>query len=332
MKFESYRNEIDVALPLLREAVSIARQVREEMKGNSIQKQDDSPVTVADFAIQAWICRGLRNAFPSDAVVAEESSAALLAPGGRSTLERIKKFFDEREAGISAEKICEWIDFGTAAPSRRFWVLDPVDGTKGFLRGGQYVVALGLIENGRVQIGFLGCPRLNVEGRESENGEGALVLAVRGKGAWIGPLDGKLPFRQLKVSSRAVMSEAVILRSVEAGHTNVGVMEQLFAVAGRPASELHLDSQAKYVLAAAGHADLFCYLLKKDKPDSRMKIWDVAPGAIIIEEAGGKITDLNGAPIDYTAGKSLLRNPGILVSNGRLHTPFLSAYGTLTVK
>ena len=63
-----------------------------------------------------------------------------------------------------------------------------------------------------------------------------------------------------------------------------------------------------------------------------MKIWDVAPGAIIIEEAGGKITDLNGAPIDYTAGKSLLRNPGILVSNGRLHTPFLSAYGTLTVK
>jgi 3'(2'), 5'-bisphosphate nucleotidase len=57
---------------------------------------------------------------------------------------------------VTAEQVCNWIDHNRVDPGRCFWTLDPIDGTKGFLRGEQYVVALALVVDGQVQIGVLG--------------------------------------------------------------------------------------------------------------------------------------------------------------------------------
>jgi 3'(2'), 5'-bisphosphate nucleotidase len=89
--------------------------------------------------------------------------------------------------------------------------------------------------------------------------------------------------------------------------------------AGIEAPPLYMDSQAKYVVLASGQAEGFFYLLPPARPQYRMKVWDVAPGAVVIEEAGGRITDLRGDPLDFTAGVSLERNPGLLITNGHLH-------------
>jgi 3'(2'), 5'-bisphosphate nucleotidase len=84
-----------------------------------------------------------------------------------------------------------------------------------------------------------------------------------------------------------------------------------------------MDSQAKHVTVAAGLNDL----LMRFPPDSSFhdSIWDHAAGALLVEEAGGRVTDLCGRPLDFTARPRLLRNEGVLASNGRLHPAALDA-------
>jgi 3'(2'), 5'-bisphosphate nucleotidase len=90
-----------------------------------------------------------------------------------------------------------------------------------------------------------------------------------------------------------------------------------------------LDSQAKYLLLAAGKGDLLLRLLSPRAPDYREKVWDQAAGAIVVEEAGGLITDLDGKALDFTRGRLLTENRGILASNGRLHQDALAALRTV---
>ena len=78
--------------------------------------------------------------------------------------------------------MCAWIERGQAEPGQRFWTCDPIDGTKGFLRGGQYAVALALVEAGQVQVGVLGCPRLSDLSQAEPSDPGVLMIAVRGAG------------------------------------------------------------------------------------------------------------------------------------------------------
>jgi 3'(2'), 5'-bisphosphate nucleotidase len=111
-----------------------------------------------------------------------------------------------------------------------------------------------------------------------------------------------------------------ILRSVEAGHTNVGQVDQLAENLNVQADPVLMDSQAKYAVLAAGAGDLMVRLLSPDKPNYREKIWDQAAGSIIIEEAGGRVSDLDGKPFDFTTGRSLLNNRGVVASNGAYHS------------
>lgn len=78
------------------------------------------------------------------------------------------------------------IDRGNSegGPSGRHWALDPIDGTKGFLRGGQYAVCLGLIEDGEVVLGVMGCPNLPLDPKNKDGEKGALFVAVKGEGAF----------------------------------------------------------------------------------------------------------------------------------------------------
>ncbi len=128
-------------------------------------------------------------------------------------------FVERFVPGATPDEICKWVDRGRGEPGARFWTLDPIDGTKGFLRGDQYAVALALIEGNAVQAGALGCPNLSDGYRPDSEGLGSLVIAARGQGAWVTLLSSPGEFERLHVSSRSAPSQARILRSFEADHT-----------------------------------------------------------------------------------------------------------------
>src|SRR3990172_2660856 len=190
--------------------------------GDALLKKDRSPVTIADYASQAIISRRIREKFPCDALVAEEDSSELRKPAQAKTLDQVTAYVREVIPGATPEEVCSWIDYSAAPnpalqrtvkgvlivnpeqsrafssaslppESRRvdfssqtlpdrFWTLDPIDGTKGFLRGGQYAVALALVEKGCVQMGLLACPNLHCLGDSFREKKGCLFFALRGKG------------------------------------------------------------------------------------------------------------------------------------------------------
>jgi 3'-phosphoadenosine 5'-phosphosulfate (PAPS) 3'-phosphatase len=86
-----------------------------------------------------------------------------------------------------------------------------------------------------------------------------------------------------------------------------------------------MDSQAKYVALAAGAGDLVVRLVSPDRPDYREWIWDQAAGCLLVTEAGGEVSDLSRARLDFSLGRRLESNVGVLASNGRLHSPALRA-------
>ena len=294
----------------------------------SLTKDDLSPVTVADYASQALVGRLLAEAFPDDPLIAEEDASGLRPSDsgeGRQAdfLERVTYYVSALAPEATPQVVCTWIDRGAAAPARRFWTLDPIDGTKGFLRGDQYAVAFALVVDGQVQVGALGCPNLSDGFRPDPDGPGSLLVAARDQGAWVTWLEGDGEFERLQVSKRSDPALARLLRSFEGGHTNVDRITDFSTILGIQTEPVRMDSQAKYAVLASGKADLLLRLLSPAKPDYREKIWDQTAGALILEEAGGRISDLDGKPLDFSAGRMLVNNRGILASNGLLHSAAL---------
>ncbi len=319
------RSELESAQRAVRTASELVQNVQRELGAMALTKGDRSPVTVADFASQALVVHELLADFPGARIVAEEDSERLKSSDNRPMLELVTDFVAQFIPGASPEAVCSWIDRGAADPSDRFWTLDPIDGTKGFLRGDQYVVALALVEAGKVQIGLLGCPNLRFSSDPGQSEGGWLITAVRGAGAWRNPLNragAKIP---LHVSERADPAAARMLRSYEAAHTNTSQLDEFAAALGIRAEPVRLDSQAKYALLAGGEGELILRLLSPAQPDYEEKIWDQAAGALIVEEAGGRITDLMGRPLDFTTGRTLANNRGVLASNDNLHDVALKA-------
>jgi 3'(2'), 5'-bisphosphate nucleotidase len=267
----------------------------------------------------------LENSYPHDAMIGEEDSSTLRSPDQRKTLDRITAFVSRMAPQATPTLVCDWIDRGSAQSAERFWTLDPIDGTKGFLRGDQYAVAFALVFNRKVQVGVLGCPNLSIGGYE-----GVLVIAARGQGSWITPLGRpaageEIPYMQATVSQGTEASQARLLRSFESGHTNVSQIDILADKMGIEAEPVRMDSQAKYAVLASGGGEIYLRLLSSQKPNYREKIWDQAAGSIVIEEAGGRVTDLDGKPLDFTQGRTLAANRGICATNGILHTDTLNA-------
>lgn len=316
------------AIETVRQASQLVREIQQQMVTPALTKGDRSPVTVADYAAQALVARLLSETFPEAQLVGEEDAADLRSPEHRDALERVAHFVSPLTKGATPDDVCQWIDQGRGTPGERFWTLDPVDGTKGFLRGEQYVVALAYIDAGKVTVGVLGCPNLSDGFRADVGGPGSLIVAERGQGTWVVPLEGG-EFRRLHVSDRKDPAEARLLRSVESGHTNVGQIGELVEALGVRAEPVLMDSQAKYGVLAAGEGDLLFRLLSPSKPDYREKIWDQAAGSLVIEEAGGRISDLDGRPLDFTQGRTLARNRGIVASNTHLHDAALKALKTI---
>lgn len=153
-----------------------------------------------------------------------------------------------------------------------------------------------------------------------------MLIAMRGQGCWVTPLnDPEAPLDRLTVSSIESLKDARVLRSAEAGHTNVSQLDQLLAHMGVTAGPVCMDSQAKYAMLAAGQGDLLFRLLSPRQPDYREMIWDQAAGSLVVEEAGGAVSDLDGKRLDFTPGRTLARNRGVVASNAVLHQPALNA-------
>ena len=316
--------QIKVVFEAVRKAARLIRVIQRETVVSSLEKGDKSPVTIADFASQALIGYTLSVEFPGVPLVAEETSTALRAPEGVDLLAQVTTYVKRVLPDATPELVCDWIDHGGAEPGEQFWVLDPIDGTKGYLRGDQYAVALALVEDGVTQIGALGCPNLTDAVMPDTKGPGCVVLAARGQGTWVTSMEGDSgEWRQLKASDRADGSQARLMRSFESGHTNVGQIDLLADELGVQVEPVRMDSQAKYAVLAAGGGEVIVRLLSPKQPDYRERIWDQAAGSLILEEAGGRISDLDGKPLDFTQGRMLVKNRGVLASNGHLHEALL---------
>ena len=318
------RVDLAAAVEAVRAASRACRAVQQRLvEPEALEKADKSPVTVADFASQAIVCASLGERLPGDPVVGEEDAAALRRDpqeGLRSAV--VATVRDELRRDVDAECVLDWIDLGAAdARGARYWTLDPIDGTKGFLRGEQYAVALGLIEDGEVVLGVLGCPNLPVEG-----GVGALFSALRGEPARERSLwDGPAPEREISVDSITRAADARFCESVESGHSDQAESARVAEALGIRAQPYRIDSQCKY--AAVARNDASIYLRMPARADYHEKIWDHAAGKLIVESAGGRVTDIAGRPLDFTRGRTLADNQGVVATNGAIHDEVIEAVG-----
>ena len=312
----SYQKELETALEAVRQASLLCRSVQSQLETKTLRKDDRSPVTVADFGSQAVICRELGDAFPDDPVIAEEDSAVLRLPDNSHVLEQVIA----EVRGIIPDgdgcQVADWIDRGNASKySERFWTLDPIDGTKGFLRGDQYAVALALIVDGELVVAALGCPKLGETG--------SIFSAMRGEGAYRSGIDDDGDRQRIHVSRVDDPTEARFCESVESAHSSHGQAAALAETLGIRRDPYRIDSQAKYAVVAKGDAEIYLRLTRHTGYVEN--IWDHAAGALVIEEAGGTVTDLNGTKLDFSRGHRLENNIGIVASNGRFHDRILAA-------
>jgi len=290
----------------------------------SLLKRDRSPVTIADYGSQAIICKFIKETFPRDTIVAEEESTELRKPVHSKILEQVTHYVNEFVPDSSPEAVYSWIDFSSQVLTDRFWALDPIDGTKGFLRGDQYAIALALIENGLTKLGLLACPNLYVDKDQPYGKRGCLFLALRGKGSVQMDIDGGHQ-RSLSVSKVKDPSEATITESVESDHADHLFHQRLAQKLNISKPFLPMDSQAKYGIVARGEATIYLRVPSPSEPGYKEKIWDHAAGSIIAEEAGGRVTDVLGHPLDFSCGIKMEKNHGIIVTNGILHDVILKA-------
>ncbi len=238
-------------------AGDVARRMFEEGRAAVTIKPDRSPVTLADRAVEERIAAHLRDAFPRAGFLGEETGA--------------------REG---------------ADPSLTF-VLDPIDGTRAFMRGlSTWTVLLGLLEDGEPALGIAYMPA-----------ERALFYAARGHGAYG---DG----RPLRVSGIARLDDAAFSHGALAQYVADGSEGALVALGSRTHSQRGLTDFDGYRRLLEGKLDAHV--------DPAIAVWDVAAPAILVREAGGRFTDMNGAPT--------IRGRGAIASNGLVHDALVAHF------
>lgn len=319
----AYERELDVAIQAVRKACRLCSGVQNSLLHNDTASKDDrSPVTVADLGSQAVITLELLPSFPKDSIVGEEDANVLR--DNEYLAQRVTGLVNEQTGIIAVSRLFEALDYGarTSYPTTRFWTVDPIDGTKGFLRGEQYAIALALVEDGQVVLGVLGCPNLPLTDSGSEEKEGGVYYAIKGKGAFVQTMD-QSEERSISVDRLTLTPEARFCESVEESHVSHEAHARISSILGITASSYRIDSQCKYAVVARGDASI--YLRLSSKKDYRERIWDHAAGSIIVMEAGGQVTDSRGAPLDFSVGRRLVNNVGIVATNGALHLKVLDA-------
>ncbi len=319
-----YAREKHIAIEAVYQAAKLCIAVQSDINVDALQKGDRSPVTIADFGSQALVCRHLKTNFPQDEIVGEEDSAQLQLPENSDKLAQVKRYVQQLHSSAPAKTICHWIDAGNGRVAHRFWTLDPIDGTKGFLRKEQYAIALALIEDGQVKVAALACPNLPLSLDDADSAPGSAFVAVRGEGAAMAPL-GSAEFKSIRVAMASDKNKLRFVESVEAAHGDQPLQKAIAKAAGITADSLRMDSQVKYGAVARGDAALYLRLPSPKYPTYREKIWDHAAGSLIVEEAGGRVTDMRGQSLDFASDYKMRDNRGVIVSSGEIHAAVLQA-------
>jgi HAL2 family 3'(2'),5'-bisphosphate nucleotidase len=288
----------------------------------ALAKDDRSPVTIADFASQAIVVRLLDHMLGGARLLGEESDELLRDPANAELLRQVVVAADAAEEGIEADEILDALASPRADPlTSACWTLDPVDGTKGFLRGGQYAIALSWLERGVPQESAVACPRLDLAGDDvtRPTSPGVIAVAAGGSGARIASLAGGAAHTVSAHDWRPGDPIRLAL-SVEAAHGDADGASDLARRVGDLADPLRMDSCGKYLVVAAGRADAYLRI-PKATADGRVRhecVWDHAAGVRLALEAGCTVCDLRGEPLDFGRGLTLSANHGIIVAPPRL--------------
>jgi len=218
-------------------------------------KGDESPLTCADKASHEVIVRGLRDAYPPIPILSEEGKD---------------------------------IPYPERSGWSRFWLVDPLDGTKEFIkRNGEFTVNIALVEDGAVVAGVVYVPA-----------QKTLYFGEKGKGAWKQE-DGREPVRiEVRESDATGGLTVVMSRS----HPSPELAEYLKDV--NVAEALPVGSSLKLCVVAEGKADLYPRL-------GPTMEWDTAAGHAVVEAGGGTVTQVDGTPLRYN--KENLLNPYFIV-------------------
>ena len=309
---------IDLAILAGRTAATICRKVQSQatVTGVPLSKAGDEPVTVADYASQAVILRAVSRAYPDHGIVAEENSAHLRKQREESVGLRVHELVSEvLDEEVSFEQVCAWIDHQGDPDSPYRWAIDPIDGTKGFIRKQQYAVAIGVLLHGEPAAGVLVCPNLEVDQNRPDGPKGVIMAARKGNGTVQISLDDN-EVRDVRVNATTDPGQIRVLGSVESSHGDPRLLTELILSEGF-GDFVRVDSQVKYAVLARGDAEI--YLRPRSKPEWREKIWDHAAGMIVAQEAGAITTDMDGKPLDFSRGSKLEENRGVLTTHGVMH-------------
>ncbi|HKP45810.1 MAG TPA: 3'(2'),5'-bisphosphate nucleotidase CysQ [Pyrinomonadaceae bacterium] len=269
-----YEHELKVAIDLAREAGAAILDVYSEPFEieQKADAEDREPVTKADRIANEIIVQRLATEFPDDGILAEES--------------------EDTERRLSRSRV---------------WMIDPLDGTNGFIAGnGDFAVQIGLAELGKCVLGVVYQPLT-----------GVLYRAVQGDGAWIERRDMKT--ERANVSGHMHVSTMRLAASRSHRSPRMDKVVQTFGVK----EEVRRGSVGiKVGLIIEQQCDLYVHL------SPRTKQWDTCAPEIILNEAGGKLTDLFGHPLIYNSPQVQNRN-GIVASNGVAHEEIIAALGPL---
>jgi 3'(2'), 5'-bisphosphate nucleotidase len=298
----------------IRHAVRLCRIVQRDHLVSS-DKGTNDPVTIADYGAQAILCRAISQAYPEDAITAEEQGEQFMTLVPAPLRETVCQLLTAAlGVPVAQADVVRWLDFGRGEDARRRWVIDPIDGTKGFLAKRHYAIAVGLVVDGQPAGAVMATPGYGEAG--------AVFWALAGKTVRQA-LNGESP-AAVQVSARTVGSGLRVVQSVEMSHGGTRRMAPVRDLLGVDEGHTtYLDSMEKYALVAAGEADIYLRLPRAGSGYAH-KAWDHAAGAALVLAAGGAVTDLDGSPLDFSQGATL-PNKGMVVTNGVIHERVLEA-------
>jgi 3'(2'), 5'-bisphosphate nucleotidase len=297
--------DLQPLLDAVRQSAALCQRVQ-QTQFTSSDKAGREPVTIADYGSQAILCRAIGRAYPDDAVLAEEHGSQFMElvsdPQRAQITQMVGEILGE---AVTVADIMRWLDYGKGRQAARTWVIDPIDGTQGFLSRRRYAIGVGLLVEGHVVGGVIGSPAY---------GDGRLFYALDGT-ACGEPLAGG-EAHTIHVSDGT--DGLRVVESVDVSHTDPTLTTRIREAAGLASADvIEVDSMDKYAMVACGDADL--YLRLPANRNYRHKSWDHAAGTALVQAAGGVVTDLDGTPLDFSQGVILGNSRGMVVSNGWVH-------------
>ena len=290
-------------LSVIIEAVQHAARLTSTIQAGTIDasaKGDASPVTVADYGAQAILCRAIQDHFPADGIMGEEGSVGFQQHVSADAQQSLAALVgDILGVSVTPADIVAWLDAGQdRRDANRIWVIDPIDGTKGFVNGRYYAICVGLLVDNQPGQAVIGLPKspLDVDGSIAyTTGEGVTVMDMHGNNVRPVQASGRTPD-----DDAFLITESVTLPDIQ--HQRADAIRQVAGI--QSATIEHYDSQLKYTCIAAGYADLFVRLPRDVQADPH-KAWDHVAGAALLRASGATFTDVRGRPVDFSQGDVL---------------------------